>query len=143
MDGKWIIAYACKTDGAKPRRQLLDVAKCMADNLGMRCMVVGSDRLHQEGGKESGARIASVCRKHPLAFILRHLRHTEIVLTDGRNSLRWGAGLLRLFCPRLRVVGLESLGLAAEWGVEDIDHYVNHTLLPQLGYTPLAFAHNF
>lgn len=66
-----------------------------------------------------------------------------MVLTDGQNTIRWGARLLRLLSPGLRIVSLESLDVAAEWGEEETNYYVNHTLLPRLGYEPQAFAHNF
>ena len=143
MDDKLIIVYARKTDDGMPRRQLLDVARCVADNLGLRCVVAGQAESWRKIRNTADNCIAILPQKHPFLFVIRHLRRTEMVLTDGQNTIRWGARLLRLLRPGLRVVSLEGLGVADEWGEDETYYYVNRTLLPRLGYEPLAFAHNF
>lgn len=143
MDDKLIIVYGRKTDDGKPRRQLLNVAKCVAGNLGLRCVVAGQAESWGKVCEKADNRIAFLPQKHPFLFVIRHLRHAEMVLADGQNTIPWGARLLRLFCPGLRIVSLESLGVADGWSEEETNYYVNHTLLPRLGYEPLAFAHNF
>lgn len=143
MDDKLIIAYARKSNDGKPRRQLLAVAKCVADNLGLRCVVAGQAESWRKVFDTADNRIAFLPQKHPFLFVIKHLRRTEMVLADGENTIWWGARLLRLLCPGLRIVSLESLDVADEWGEEETNYYVNHMLLPRLGYEPLAFAHNF